>query len=223
MPSYPQCAAAAPCNDAHREMRPNGFTDYAPARASRLAPSASARGHASRARRHFLNLISSVIGTALAVCPPPISGSVCARPIEHRGRKAESRGACTRAPSGASRRYSRPPQAHSAHLHRSRLRGCSRSCPCSSSKAALGSSRSREREHSRALSVDRMRSALHLRARDATCDADDAPSARTNDHLWHIHAWWCTAMAALAAHKSLVLDAAEAANLQRHAGEAGIL
>ena len=52
-------------------------------------------------------------------------------------RKVESRGACTRAPSGASRRYSRPPQAHSAHLHRSRLRGCSRSCPCSSSKAAL--------------------------------------------------------------------------------------
>ena len=136
-------------------------------------------------------------------------------------RKAESRGACTRAPSGASRRYSRPPQAHSAHLHRSRLRGCSRSCPCSSSKAALGSSRSREREHSRALSVDRMRSALHLRARDATCDADDAPSARTNDHLWHFHAWWCTAMAALAAHKSLVLDAAEAANLQRHTGKAG--
>ena len=30
-------------------------------------------------------------------------------------------------------------------------------------------------------------------------------------------------MAALAAHKSLVLDAAEAANLQRHTGKAGIL
>jgi len=75
----------------------------------------------------------------------------------------------------------------------------------------------------RALSVDRRRSALHLHARDATGDADDAPSARTNDRLRHCHAWWCTATAALAAHKSFVLEAAEAANLQRHTGEAGIL
>ena len=70
MPSYPQCAAAAPCNDAHREMRPNGFTDYAPARASRLAPSASARGHASRARRHFINkgLQLVTVGIATRIC-----------------------------------------------------------------------------------------------------------------------------------------------------------
>jgi hypothetical protein len=38
MPSYPRCAAAAPCNDARRtEMRPNRFTPVLrPARASRL-------------------------------------------------------------------------------------------------------------------------------------------------------------------------------------------
>ena len=46
-----------------------------------------------------------------------------------------------------------------AHLHRSRLRGCSRSsCPCSSSKAALGSSRLRECERSRARSRECERS-----------------------------------------------------------------
>jgi len=128
-----------------------------------------------------------------------------------RKRKAESRGACTRAPSGAHREYSRP-QAHTrAHLHRSRLRGCSRSsCPWT---VQLVEGRT----------LDRRRSALHLHARDATGDADDAPSARTNDRLRHCHAWWCAAMAALAAHKSFVLEAAEAANLQRHTGEAGIL
>ena len=47
------------------------------------------------------------------------------------------------------------------------------------------------------------------------------PATPTTPPLWHFHAWWCTAMAALAAHKSLVLDAAEAANLQRHTGKAG--
>ena len=147
--------------------------------------------------------------TMSALSSPRSPISVCARPIWPGGESGEPWRLCLLESGASVTVRSRPPQAHS------------RSPPPLAPARLLAIVVSVQLVEGR--TVDRRRSALHLHARDATGDADDAPSARTNDRLRHCHAWWCTATAALAAHKSFVLEAAEAANLQRHTGEAGIL
>lgn len=242
MPSYPRCAAAAPCNDARRtEMRPNRFTPVLrPARASRLRVS-RAEGLIRVARcgtRSGVRLVGCADNRIInddfsprytarrnnvrVVLPALADLCVCAAHLAGRAKRRAVAPAHVPPVVPTSRILSTPSTlaltstARACQVARDRRVRAARRRPHWACRALVSAS-------VRALSVDRRRSALHLHARDATGDADDAPSARTNDRLRHCHAWWCTATAALAAHKSFVLEAAEAANLQRHTGEAGIL